>query len=93
MSDNRWVQFESVGLTYGTGAGQTEALQPTSLSVARGDFIALVGPSGCGKSTMLKLVSELIEPTTGSIYFGGRELGAKPIRVGMAFHATMSCCR
>lgn len=87
MSDNRWVQFESVGLTYGTGADETEALQPTSLSIDKGDFLALVGPSGCGKSTILKLVSELIEPTTGNIFFGGRELGAQAMRVGMAFQS------
>ncbi|MCB1435459.1 MAG: ATP-binding cassette domain-containing protein, partial [Alphaproteobacteria bacterium] len=82
------VRFEEVTVTYGRRGVATEALKPTTLSVAKGDFIALVGPSGCGKSTLLKLVSELLKPTTGNIYFAGRELGATPIRVGMAFQSS-----
>ena len=87
MSDARFVEFESVGLTYGRGDEQTQALQPTSLRIAKGDFLALVGPSGCGKSTILKLVAELLEPSEGRILFAGRELGAEPVRVGMAFQS------
>ncbi|MEL6522740.1 MAG: ABC transporter ATP-binding protein [Pseudomonadota bacterium] len=81
------VKFEGVGVTYNTGKDATEALCPTDLSISQGDFVALVGPSGCGKSTILKLVSELLTPSQGHIFFGGRELGAKPIRVGMAFQS------
>ena len=86
MSD-RFVQFEEVGVTFGRGEARTEALAPTSLTVSKGEFLALVGPSGCGKSTILKLVSELIAPSTGHIFFGGRQLGAEPVRVGMAFQS------
>lgn len=87
MSDARYVQLEKVGVTFGQGPEQTEALQPTDLTIAKGEFVALVGSSGCGKSTILKLISELLPPTTGNIFFGGRELGAKPVRVGMAFQS------
>ena len=87
MSNARFVELEQVGVTFGQGAEQTEALQPTSLTIAKGDFLALVGPSGCGKSTILKLISELLTPTTGNIFFGGRALGANPVRVGMAFQS------
>jgi NitT/TauT family transport system ATP-binding protein len=82
------IRFEGVGVTYGRGAEATEALVPTSLSVVEGDFVALVGPSGCGKSTILKLAAELLKPTTGDILFAGRELGAQPVRVGMAFQSS-----
>jgi NitT/TauT family transport system ATP-binding protein len=82
-----FVKLEGVGVTYGTGTDQTQALCPTDLSICEGDFVALVGPSGCGKSTVLKLVSELLKPSEGNIFFGGRELGAKPVRVGMAFQS------
>lgn len=82
-----FVQFDQVAVTYGTGADETQALIPTDLSIEQGDFVALVGPSGCGKSTLLKLVSELLTPSSGHIFFGGRELGAKPVRVGMAFQS------
>lgn len=87
MSGAAFVKLEGVGVTYGEGASKTQALCPTDLSIAKGDFVALVGPSGCGKSTILKLVSELLKPSEGNIFFGGRELGAKPVRVGMAFQS------
>lgn len=86
--DTDLVRFEDVSLRYGAGDNATLALTPTSLSIAKGDFVALVGPSGCGKSTILKLVSELLKPSSGYIFFAGRELGATPIRVGMAFQSS-----
>lgn len=87
MSRNSLVRLEGVGVTYGSGSDQTEALCPTDLTIEKGDFVALVGPSGCGKSTILKLVSELLKPSSGNIFFAGRELGAEPVRVGMAFQS------
>ena len=82
------LRFEQVSVCYGRGKDATEALEATDLAVADGDFVALVGPSGCGKSTLLKLASELLAPTTGHILWAGRELGAEPLRVGMAFQAS-----
>ncbi|MFN3614004.1 MAG: ABC transporter ATP-binding protein [Rubrimonas sp.] len=82
------IRFEKVSVRYGKGADSTLALAPTSLAIAEGDFVALVGPSGCGKSTLLKLAAELLKPSEGLIFFGGRELGAKPVRVGMAFQSS-----
>lgn len=87
MTQSSLVRFEGVGVTYGVGQDQTEALCPTDLTIEKGDFVALVGPSGCGKSTILKLVSELLTPSSGHIFFAGRELGAEPVRVGMAFQS------
>jgi len=83
-----FVRFENVSLRYGSGENATLALTPTNLNISKGDFLALVGPSGCGKSTILKLVSELLKPSSGYIFFGGRELGATPVRVGMAFQSS-----
>ena len=82
------VQFESVAVDYGRKPNVVRALEPTDLAVGEGDFVALVGPSGCGKSTLLKLAAELLKPSAGTIYFSGRELGAKPVRVGMAFQSS-----
>ncbi len=82
------LRFEQVSVRYGRGPEATEALAATDLAIGEGDFVALVGPSGCGKSTLLKLASELLAPTTGHILWAGRELGAEPLRVGMAFQAS-----
>src|ERR1700758_1182505 len=80
-----FVELEGVTLNYGRGERQVKALGLTNLRLAQGDFVALVGPSGCGKSTILKLVTGLLTATTGYVYVAGREVGAEPVRVGMAF--------
>jgi NitT/TauT family transport system ATP-binding protein len=71
--------------TYGRGERQVPALIETNLRIEQGDFVALVGPSGCGKSTILKLVTGLINASSGYVYVAGRQVGAEPVRVGMAF--------
>jgi NitT/TauT family transport system ATP-binding protein len=83
--DEAFVELERVTVTYGVGDRAVHALAETSLRMAAGDFVALVGPSGCGKSTILKLVSGLIRASSGYVYVAGREIGATPVRVGMAF--------
>jgi NitT/TauT family transport system ATP-binding protein len=80
-----FVQLEKVTLTYGRGDHRLHALDETDLTIDKGDFVALVGPSGCGKSTILKLVTGLIPATSGYVFVAGREVGAEPVRVGMAF--------
>ncbi|MBX9991042.1 ABC transporter ATP-binding protein [Phreatobacter oligotrophus] len=80
-----FIEFEKVTVRFGKGDKQVQALSETSLSIEEGDFVALVGPSGCGKSTLLKLVGDLLKPSTGHVFVGGRELGATPIRIGMAY--------
>ncbi len=80
-----FVELEHVTLTYGRGEKQIAALGLTDLRIKPGEFVALVGPSGCGKSTILKLVTGLLKATSGYVYVAGREIGAEPVRVGMAF--------
>jgi NitT/TauT family transport system ATP-binding protein len=84
-TEDTFIELENVTLTYGSGDKQTTALGLTNLRVNQGDFVALVGPSGCGKSTILKLVTGLIKASEGYVYVAGREVGATPVRVGMAF--------
>jgi NitT/TauT family transport system ATP-binding protein len=83
--DRPLIALEEASITYGRGANAVQALAPTTLKIAEGDFVALVGPSGCGKSTILKLVSNLIKATTGNVFVGGREVGAQRVGIGMAF--------
>ncbi len=86
MSEDDFVRLENVAVTYGRKAeSSVTALDETNLRIGKGDFIALVGPSGCGKSTILKLVGGLIPATRGYLYVAGRELGAEPVRIGIAF--------
>lgn len=51
-----------------------KALKSVSLEVPDGQVMALIGPSGAGKSTLIRCVNRLVEPTSGKIYLGDKEL-------------------
>ena len=79
------VTLSQVSLAYRMGKESMLALADATLSVASGEFIAVVGPSGCGKSTLMKLVTGLLPATSGSITVRGERV-TRPIKgVGMAF--------
>ncbi len=58
--------------------GSTRAADDVTLDVADGEFLVLLGPSGCGKTTTLRIVAGFIEPTSGSVRLGGREITELP---------------
>ena len=64
----------------------TVALRDFSMSVARGEFIAIVGPTGCGKSTTLNLITGLLKPATGEVRVMGRPVDGIDPRIGFVFH-------
>lgn len=67
------LEFRNVSRRY----GDTLAVKDLSLTVPAGKICVLVGPSGCGKTTSLKMVNRLIEPTSGQILIGGRDVMAQ----------------
>jgi NitT/TauT family transport system ATP-binding protein len=79
------IDLEKVGVAFGDIKHRVTALAETSLRIDHGEFVALVGPSGCGKSTILKLVAGTLTATQGNVFVAGREIGATPVRIGMAF--------
>jgi branched-chain amino acid transport system ATP-binding protein len=68
--------------------GKTEIIRGTSLSVKRGERVAIIGPNGAGKSTLFNLISGRFHATTGDILLNGQSiLGRKPFeinRMGLA---------
>jgi NitT/TauT family transport system ATP-binding protein len=67
--------------------GLHTAIRDVTLSVAPGEFVAVVGPTGCGKSTTLSLISGLQPPSVGTVEVGGRRVDGIPDGVGYMFQA------
>jgi len=61
------------------------ALQPTDLTVAKGEFLAIVGPSGCGKTTLLNIVAGLVQQTGGEVSVEGEPPRAGSRKIGYLF--------
>ncbi len=58
------------------------AMGPTTLSVRRGEFLAIVGPSGCGKSTLLNMIAGTLRPAEGEVRYKGKVVDALNPDVG-----------
>ena len=65
--------------------GGREVLSPTSLDVARGEFVCIVGPSGCGKTTLLRAASGLLAPTSGEVLRNGQRVTQPSREVAFVF--------
>ena len=77
MSDNlttKYIEIQGVEQTFKTKKGPFCALKDVNLTVAKGEFVALIGHSGCGKSTLLNLIAGLTTPTEGSLICANREI-------------------
>lgn len=68
------LKVENLVKTYGEGDNTVNAVDNISLSVNKGEFVAIVGASGSGKSTLLHLLGGVDRPTSGKIYIDGNEI-------------------
>jgi putative ABC transport system ATP-binding protein len=68
------IETRDIDKVYHTDEVETHALRGVSLSIARGEYVAIEGPSGCGKSTLLSILGLLDTPTSGSYALGDREV-------------------
>ena len=66
------IELSGIWRTYQVGESQVYALRDVDLSIAEGDYLAVVGPSGSGKSTLLNILGCLDRPTDGHYLFHGR---------------------
>jgi nitrate/nitrite transport system ATP-binding protein len=70
----KFIDIVGVEQTFKTKKGPFCALQGINLTVAKGEFVALIGHSGCGKSTLLNLIAGLTTPTQGHLLCDNREI-------------------
>ena len=76
------VELRNVNLRYFGLEGETEALKDVSISIAPGEFVAIIGQSGCGKSTLLSLISGILMPTDGTVLLDGKPVTGPSRKVG-----------
>ncbi len=68
------LRVENLVKTYGKGATLVKALDNVSLTVSKGEFVAIVGKSGSGKSTLLHLIGGVDRPTSGKVFIDGKNI-------------------
>ena len=66
------ISIRDLNMVYTGRGAETVALKNANLEIKEGEFISLIGPSGCGKTTLLRLIADLIQPTSGEITVAGK---------------------
>lgn len=65
------IMLKDIGMVYKTEGKEVTALTNVSIDIKKGEFISLLGPSGCGKTTLLRVMADLLQPTSGTITVSG----------------------
>ncbi|MFZ4530213.1 MAG: ABC transporter ATP-binding protein [Alsobacter sp.] len=81
------VALEEISQTFQRDGRVTRAIDRVDLSVAPGEFVAVLGPSGCGKSTLLKITAGLIAPSTGRVSICGTAVRGPFTDIGVVFQS------
>lgn len=78
--------IDNISMRFDLPNGQAvQALQNVSLSLAKGELLAVLGPSGCGKTTLLNILAGFLAPTSGQILLNGHRVSGPHPERGMVF--------
>lgn len=84
LEKNVEIEIRDLSVTFKDNSGNdVQALTAVNLDIYKGEFISLLGPSGCGKTTLLRCISDLQEPTDGTVRIDG--MTPKEIRLKQKF--------
>jgi NitT/TauT family transport system ATP-binding protein len=81
------IRLEGIKKVFLTDEVETHALSEVHLEIRAGEYVAIAGPSGCGKTTLLKVLSGVLAPTSGSVSFDGKVVQRQNVvgQVGYVF--------
>lgn len=79
------ISTQSLTKSYGTTAGQIDALGPINLEILPGEFVCILGESGCGKSTLWRILAGLELPTGGQVTIDGIPVTGPDHKRGVVF--------
>lgn len=79
------MEIRKVAKTYGQGQEAVTALKEISMTLHTGELVSVVGPSGCGKTTLLKIMSGLMEASSGEVILQGERITAPPEQLAVVF--------
>jgi NitT/TauT family transport system ATP-binding protein len=79
------IEFKNVSRRFLLPQGEVTVLEDISFQAMEGEFITIVGPSGAGKSTLLRMMNGLLQPSSGSILYEGRERRGINYETAMVF--------
>ena len=79
------LEVQHLSKTYGEGPTAVRAIKELTFTVDAGEFVCVVGPSGCGKTTLLKCLSGLIKPSTGTASLEGQRIEGPAERLALVF--------
>ena len=94
------IDVKNIHRIFETGAGFNHVLRGVSLTVNKGEFVAIMGPSGSGKSTLMNILGLLDTPTTGTYRLEGVDISTlsdddlsfvRGRRIGFVFQRSYSC--
>jgi NitT/TauT family transport system ATP-binding protein len=83
--DKGLVELRSIGVVFGTGDSQVQAVKDVTLNVQPGEFVSLIGPSGCGKSSLLGILAGFTKPTSGNATLNGVSIKKPGSERGVVF--------
>lgn len=73
---NERIRIENLNKVFETRRQIIHAVKDVNLSIEEGEIVSLIGPSGCGKSTIIRMIDDLIKPTSGKIFVDETEITA-----------------
>ena len=88
-----FIRVENAEMVFETKKGRFHALREIDLSIAQGEFVALIGHSGCGKSTLLNLIAGILDPDEGTVRVAGRTVVDTAVRVNRSVILSASLWR